>query len=538
MAGVDYVVDTGLDAAVAAWRAAVEPYRRSARPSGDAARSALLILDLQRFFCDPESHAHLPAVHHLAQRVRGLANAYRLVGAPVIYTRHALGSGEDPGRMGDWWGDVVREGHPWSELWDAAGAMPVDRVLRKTRYDAFADTPLGDWLDGAGVTTVVLAGVMTHLCVETTARAAFARDLHVLVAADGTASLDEALHVGALRALAHGFAQIRTCDDLIAWRRAAEPGRSPTLDERSPFADLAVIGAGPAGLAAAVQAIRQGLSVALFEAARPGGLLHQADLVENYLGAGWLRGTELATRLVRQAARSGVRPIPARVQRLSLEAGGGYRLDLAGRGSMNARAVVLATGTRPRAAELPGAAELRGSLVFEGVRELLADGPDEPGRAVVIGGGDIAFDGAVSLRRRGWTVDVLVRGAAPRALGLLSRRLEELGVRVQLRSRVDHIAGADRALRLTGSRDGAPASWGADRVLIAVGRVPCLPEIVDHRGGGLGRSLVSLDEVDTLPRLVVAGDVGRGRDRQAAIAAGDGVAAAMVLARELEETPG
>ncbi len=544
MAGVDYVTERGIDAACEAWLEAVAPYARASRPAGDPARSALVLLDLQRFFCDPGSHAHLPAVLPLADRLVALVAAFRAAGSPVLWTRHALAPGEDPGRMGDWWADVVREGSPAAAPWPVLSPAPGDPVLRKTRYDAFEGTALARRLDDAGATTVVLAGVMTHLCVETTARAAFARGLHVAVAADGTASADEALHVGALRALAHGFAQIRSCRALIGWRRAgaAAAGSHPPARAtaralpRGPV-DLAVIGAGPAGLAAAVQATRQGLAVALLEADRPGGLLHHADLVENYLGVGWIAGHELAARLVAQAARSGVRAVRAAVERIALQAGGRYRLELAAGPAVEARGVVVATGTRPADPGLPGAAEQGGTRWFRGVPELLASWSGEPGRAVVVGGGDIAFDGAVSLRRRGWDVTVLVRGTAPRALGLLSRRLDGLGVAVSLDSAVSRVVAAGDALRLEGARGGEPAAWHADRVLAAVGREPALPPIVDLRGGAGAAPCASPAEASTLPRLWLAGDVARGRDRQASIAAGDGVAAAMAAARELSDGP-
>jgi thioredoxin reductase len=102
---------------------------------------------------------------------------------------------------------------------------------------------------------------------------------------------------------------------------------------------------------------------------------------------------------------------------------------------------------------------------------------------------------------------------------------------------VDELEPDGDALQLAGTLASTPASWVTDRVLIAVGREPRLPEMVDLRAGGAGRALATPDEVGTLPRLRMAGDVRRGRDRQVAIAAGDGVRAAMTLARELQEEP-
>ena len=115
--------------------------------------------------------------------------------------------------MGVWWNAPIYQSDPSSRLdprMDARGCA----ILRKSRYSAFAGTRLEKMLRKEGVRTVAIAGVMTHLCCETTARDAFMQDLGVAFLMDATATQDEALHLSSLRTLADGFAEVMTCREL------------------------------------------------------------------------------------------------------------------------------------------------------------------------------------------------------------------------------------------------------------------------------------------------------------------------------------
>ncbi len=533
MGGEDYIGAGGVNAALERWMAAIRPYGSERRPTGDPQQCALLVLDMQRFFLEPRSHAFVPAAPRILDGVGRLVAAFENAGAPVLYTRHALTDGDDPGRMGDWWGDVVREGSRDAELMDGVGS-PSARVLRKTRYDAFDGTSLAAQLDDAGITTVVICGVMTHLCCETTARAAFGRGYHVVMAADGTASADEGLHVGALRALSHGFARIRSCSQIVSWHRGAPEcvEESHAVATAADPLDLAVIGAGPAGMAAALQATREDLAVGLFDGAGPGGLLRNADLVENYLGVGGIPGEALVARFRAQLVSHGVRLQRQDVARIVCRDGHPFELLFDGAQARRARAVVLATGTQPRYAGIPGEETLPGK-VCHGVADLLSSWGSRPaGEAAVVGGGDAALDQAVNLRRRGWQVQVLIRGDGPRALPLLVRRAAALRIPLLTGCTVTGLHGMEGGLQIRWRKGTETSMLRANRLLVAVGREPQLPTVVlgTEAGSGVPMDRATLDD---WPGILQAGDLRRGRWRQTAMATGDGIQAAMEAVRWL-----
>lgn len=200
-----YANEGNLKAKAGEWLAEVRKFTRRGFEFEPKA-SALLVIDMQKFFLSPESHAYLPAARAMISNVNGLIGAFREANRPVIFTRHAYLEDEDLGIMGQWWADAVRDHDPISEIDPALELQQGDVVLRKTRYNAFFGTDLEDILKKRQVKQIVIIGVMTHLCCETTAREAFTRDLEVYFVVDGTATQDEEFHISSIRNLAHGFA--------------------------------------------------------------------------------------------------------------------------------------------------------------------------------------------------------------------------------------------------------------------------------------------------------------------------------------------
>lgn len=167
-------------------------------------RAALLILDMQVYFLDPDSHAYVPSGEAIIPNLRKAADFFRGNGRPVWATRHA-NSDKNAGRMAAWWSELLTEDHPRGGLHPELGVEPAE-IISKSQYDAFFGSELETRLSRANVEQLVIGGVLAHLCCETTARAAFVRGFEVFFLVDGTATYNEAFHTGTLRNLAHGFA--------------------------------------------------------------------------------------------------------------------------------------------------------------------------------------------------------------------------------------------------------------------------------------------------------------------------------------------
>jgi bifunctional isochorismate lyase/aryl carrier protein len=219
-----------------------------------ADQSALLILDMQKYFFHEASHAFIPSSIAIIDGINRLVRAFSGHGRPVIVTRH-INTPQNAGRMSTWWHEILTEDNPMSQLIDElecditpaikhikchAGLDPASTpildsgfrrndgvdmyccrsnntvCLHKGQYDAFHETPLMDTLTEKDVRQIVICGVMTHLCCETTARSAFVRGIDVFFAIDGTATYNEAFHRATLLNLSHGFAQPVLIEEIIA----------------------------------------------------------------------------------------------------------------------------------------------------------------------------------------------------------------------------------------------------------------------------------------------------------------------------------
>jgi isochorismate hydrolase len=182
-------------------------------PEFDISKAALLILDMQAYFLDGKSHAFVPDAPAIVSGLAGLARRFGAAGRPVISTRHSNTAG-DAGMMEVWWGDLLEPGSPEAALEPILEELSTD-IVAKTQYDAFYKTDLERIIRATGTEQLAVTGVMTHLCVETTARAAFVRGFAVFIPADGTAAYNREYHASTLLNLSHGAAAITTCSGLI-----------------------------------------------------------------------------------------------------------------------------------------------------------------------------------------------------------------------------------------------------------------------------------------------------------------------------------
>lgn len=218
---VPYVTEETLGAKTSEWLEKIRPFRRhdlELEPS----RAALLVVDMQKFFLDPSSPTFACGGPPVLPTVSRLVEAFRRARRPVIFTRHVHHPADlDAGILGWWWEGKCVEGTPESEIDPALAPRPDEKVVLKHRYSAFYDTDLGTVLRCLGIGDVVVSGVLTNLCCESTARDAYFRDHRVFFPADANGSATEEMHLASLLNLAFGFATVTAAERIL--RRLAEP---------------------------------------------------------------------------------------------------------------------------------------------------------------------------------------------------------------------------------------------------------------------------------------------------------------------------
>lgn len=188
-------------------------------------KTALLNVDLQRFFVDSPMLAPGEGLA-VVDRVNRIAQACRSAGLLVVHTRSWMRrDGSNLGLVREfvppYLYEQYTEGSPNVELHDALDVEDGDVILDKPRYGAFTGTDLELILHARGVDSVVITGIATNICCETTAREAAQRDLKVLFVKDATATMDigdlsaEDIKRATCASLGALFAQIVTVDQTI-----------------------------------------------------------------------------------------------------------------------------------------------------------------------------------------------------------------------------------------------------------------------------------------------------------------------------------
>ncbi|WP_137127283.1 cysteine hydrolase family protein [Roseomonas sp. HF4] len=182
--------------------------------------AALLLVDLQRGFLHPEGFVaaqgrDVSACTEAARHCYALAHAARAVGMPVIWTRHVLRADHADGgllttelrpRLGEI--RALAKGSADVEIPAEAGVEPADFVLDKPRYSAFFGTVLDIALAARGIRALMVGGVTTSMCVESSVRDAAQRDIRTFVVREAVADFDAERHEASLRAMAFGFARV------------------------------------------------------------------------------------------------------------------------------------------------------------------------------------------------------------------------------------------------------------------------------------------------------------------------------------------
>jgi len=217
-----YVTTKNIRSKTSEWLKQIAPYNRH-RMELDIARAALLVVDMQRYFLDDNSPVFTAGGAAIVPNIKRLVDAFRRASRPVIFTTHMHHpSGCDAGILGWWWDGMIIEGTREAEiidelapLRDKADPSKDEVVIRKHRYSAFYNTDLETVLRCAEVGDIVITGVMTNLCCETTARDAYMRDLRVFFPADANGAACEEMHLATLTNLAFGFAYVTTSEEIV-----------------------------------------------------------------------------------------------------------------------------------------------------------------------------------------------------------------------------------------------------------------------------------------------------------------------------------
>ncbi len=289
---------------------------------------------------------------------------------------------------------------------------------------------------------------------------------------------------------------------------------------------VAIIGAGPAGLAAALQLHRYGIGVQIFEQARPGGLLWNANWVENYPGfPRGISGPNLSKIFLEQATLGGVQITPQNVMSLEWD-GDCFQITTNG-GICRARAVIVASGTKPRLlTDFPIPSLLTERIFYEIVPLLSL----REKRCVIVGAGDAAFDYALNLGKQNQVI-ILNRGEQVNCLPLLWERASACtNITYHPGAAIANvIANPEGGIIVECSSPKGPLNILADYMVGAIGRVPQLDFV---SASVLERS----SEFENKGILHFVGDVKNGIYRQTSIAIGDGIRAAMCLHQVLKET--
>ena len=185
------------------------------------AKACLLVIDMQNEFLAEDGAVFFHYGEAIVPNVKRLLGAFRAASRPVIFTGHVH---EDPavdgGMTAEWWPEIklgksLIKGTKGVEIFPALKPRKREKIIWKHRYSAFYNTDLEVVLRGIGVTDLVISGVLTNCCCESTARDAFFRDFRVFFLADATAAPEPEFHVASLKNLAFAFAYVTTTDSII-----------------------------------------------------------------------------------------------------------------------------------------------------------------------------------------------------------------------------------------------------------------------------------------------------------------------------------
>ena len=329
-----------------------------------------------------------------------------------------------------------------------------------------------------------------------------------------------------------------------------------TLASARSVSDVAIVGAGPAGLSAAVYAASEGLRVVIVDPTVPGGQAGTSSMIRNYLGfPRGLSGSELTNRAVEQAWLFGAEFLLAeQVVRIESE-DHPHRLTLSSGATVLSRAVVLATGASWRRLGVPSLEALLGAGVYYGAAASEAPALHDQD-VVVVGGGNSAGQAAVHLAKHGARVRIVVRreGLADTMSDYLVKEIAATpNIILRTKSQVVDGRGAGRLESIIIESDRGRETWSTAALFVMIGAEPrtaWLPgsvqrdpsgyvltgNDVDRSGWPLRRPTMFSET--SVPGVFAVGDVVHDAVNRVASAVGSGAVAIELVHRYLDEGPG
>jgi thioredoxin reductase (NADPH) len=328
---------------------------------------------------------------------------------------------------------------------------------------------------------------------------------------------------------------------------ADELGMNENISERKVF-DLAVVGAGPSGLAAAVYASSEGLDTIVIEGTAPGGQAGSSSRIENYLGfPNGISGQELACKAEIQAQRFGAVFVVSR-KVVALNTEDGFQVILLDDGqAIRAAAVVIATGAQYRTLDVPGCTNGDGQTIHYSATALEASRCKDM-VVVVLGGGNSAGQAAIYLASTANHVHLVARGSSlanSMSDYLIQRVHGSSKISVHLRTEVDAVLGdgSMRAVKLRRLMGGEVVEQKAQHLFVMIGADPntdWLEGAIDLDNAGFVKTgSPGWDDVSRFgcsrPGVYAVGDVRAGSVKRVASAVGEGAAVISEVHRFLEK---
>ncbi len=301
--------------------------------------------------------------------------------------------------------------------------------------------------------------------------------------------------------------------------------------------DLVIVGAGPAGLSAAIYGMRAGIDLVVLEKLAPGGQVMTTYEVENYPGfVDPVPGWELMSNMENQARRLGAEIASVELSSVRRDEGDNcFEISVVGGEPIRARSVICATGASLLKLGVPGEAEFTGRGVSYCAT---CDAAFFKGRVTaVVGGGDTALEEALHLTRFASKVYLVHRRDAFRGAKLLQKRvMENAAIEPVYNSIVRSVNGSGKveSITLENTKTGAASDLSVDGVFIFIGYRPNTEYVPGEILNDYGEVMVDSRMRTSIPGLFAAGDLRGDSIRQIVAAAADGATAALSAYEYLE----